>query len=146
MKGLFILLLLSLLLVPSSVYARDDIDSYSIKEALDLELSKEKLGNDIKFYFGDQDHGKILKNYGKFRTNKKTNAFNKSDLKACQRAFLSAMTSLRDRAVKEGGNAVINIKSNYRNNLTSSEDNFQCGAGGLMAGVALVGTVVKLAE
>ncbi|MCR4288705.1 MAG: hypothetical protein NUV86_00380 [Candidatus Scalindua sp.] len=146
MRGLFILFLLSLLLIPSAVYARDDIGSYSIKEALDLELSKEKLGNDIKFYFGDQAHGKILKNYGEFRTNKKTNAFNKSDMKACQRAFLSAMISLRDRAVKEGGNAVINIKSNYRNHLTSSEDTFQCGAGALMAGAALIGTVVELAD
>ena len=146
MRGLFIPLLLSLLLIPSSVYARDDIGSYSIKEALDLELSKEELGNDIKFFFGNQAHGKIFKNYGEFRTNKKANAFIKSDLKACQRAFLSAMISLRDKTVIEGGNAVINIKSNYRNDLTSSKDNFQCGAGGLMAGVALVGTVVKLAE
>ncbi len=146
MKGLFILLLLSLLLVPSAVYARNDIGSYSIKEALELERSKEKLGNDIKFFFGDQAHGKILKNYGEFRTNKKTNAFNKSDLNACQWAFLTAMISLRDRALREGGNAVINIKSNYKNNLTSSEDTFQCGAGAFVAGVALIGTVVTLAE
>ncbi len=146
MKGLFILLLLILLLVPSAVYARNDIGSYSIKEALELERSKEKLGNDIKFFFGDQAHGKILKNYGEFRTNKKTNAFNKSDLNACQWAFLTAMISLRDRALREGGNAVINIKSNYKNNLTSSEDTFQCGAGAFVAGVALIGTVVTLAE
>ncbi len=146
MKGLLILLLLSLLLVPSSVYARDDVGSYSIKEALDLEQSKEILGNDIKFFFGDQDHGKILKNYGEFRANKKTNAFNKSDLSACQWAFSTAMGTLRDRALREGGNAVINIKSNYKNNLTSSEDTFQCGAGTFVAGVALIGTVVTLEE
>ncbi|MCP4264693.1 MAG: excinuclease [Candidatus Brocadiaceae bacterium] len=146
MKGLIILLLLSLLLVPSSVYARNDIGSHSIKEALALERSKEKLGNDNKFFFGDQAHGKILENHGEFRTNKKTNAFNKSDLNACQWAFLSAMITLRDRALREGGNAIINIKSNYKNNLTSSEDTFQCGAGAFVAGVALVGTVVTLAE
>jgi hypothetical protein len=104
------------------------------------------LGSDIKFFFGDQSHGKILKKYGEFKTNKKTNAFGKSDIEACLRAFLSAMISLRDRAVKLGGNAVINIKSNYKNNLTSSKDNFQCGAGAIVAGVALVGTVVEVKQ
>lgn len=59
---------------------------------------------------------------------------------------MSAMISLRDRAVKLGGNAVINIKSNYKNNLTSSKDNFQCGAGAIVAGVALVGTVVEVKQ
>ena len=146
MRGLFIPLLLSLLLIPSSVYARDDIGSYSIKEALDLEQSKEELGNDIKFFFGNQAHGKILKNYGVVRTNKKTSAFGRSDLDACQWVFLSAMITLRDSALTEGANAVINIQSNYKNDLTSSEDTFQCGAGAFVAGVALVGTVVTLAE
>ena len=144
MNKLFVLLMLNLFLVPFSSYARDDINGYLIKEALDLEQSKSKLGEKIKFYFGDQAHGEILKTFGEFRTNKKTNAFNKSDLEACQWVFLSAMISLRDRAVREGGNAVINIKSNYKNNLTSSKDTFQCGAGTFVAGVALVGTVVKL--
>ncbi len=146
MNRLYILLLLCLLFIPSVTFARDDIGSYSIQDALDSEQSKTKLGDDIKFYFGDQTHGKILENYGVFKSNKKTNAFNKSDLNACQRSFLSAMISLKNRAIMEGGNAVINIKSNYRNNLTSSEDTFQCGAGAFMAGVALVGTVVTLAE
>lgn len=146
MKKPVLLLIISLLLVSSATYARDDVGSYSIKKALGLEQAKAKLGNNIKFYFGNQSYGAIISNYGQFRTNKKTNAFNKSDLQACQWVFLSAMISLRDRAVKEGGNAVINIKSNYKSNLTASKEKFQCGAGDLMAGVALVGTVVKLSR
>ncbi|MGK0409717.1 MAG: hypothetical protein ACJASB_001875 [Shewanella psychromarinicola] len=54
------------------------------------------------------------------------------------------MITLKERAIKEGGNAVIGIKSNYKNNLTSSNDSFQCGAGTLVAGVARTGKVVKL--
>ena len=146
MNKLLVIGLFGLLLIPAATYARDDIESFSIEEALNLEQSKSKLGESIRFYFGDQAHGEIDKNFGEFRTNKKTNAFNKSDLQACQWAFLTAMISLRDRAVKEGGNAVINIKSNYKNNLSSSEENFQCGAGAFVAGVALAGTVVKLVD
>lgn len=146
MKKLFVIIVVSLLSVSFASYASDSVGEYSIKEVLELEQSKSKLGSDIKFFFGDQSHGKVLKKYGEFKTNKKTNAFGKSDIEACQRVFLSAMISLRDRAVKLGGNAVINIKSNYKNNLTSSKDNFQCGAGAIVAGVALVGTVVEIKQ
>jgi uncharacterized protein YbjQ (UPF0145 family) len=54
------------------------------------------------------------------------------------------MIALKKRAIKEGGNAVVDIKSNYKNNLTSSSETFQCGAGAVMAGVALTGKVVTL--
>src|SRR5262252_5676668 len=68
----------------------------------------------------------------------------RSDLEACEWVFLSAVIALQERARKEGGNAVINIVSNYRNVVTSSETEYVCGAGGLMAGVALKGRVVNL--
>ena len=39
--------------------------------------------------------------------------------------------------------AVVNIESNYKNRQFSSETEFECGAGAIMAGVALKGTLVK---
>jgi uncharacterized protein YbjQ (UPF0145 family) len=141
---IFISLFLGLIASSGVSFARDSVADYSIQEAMSLEVAKEKLGDDIRFFFGSQSPGKVSKNFGEFATNKKTNAFNKTDTAACQRAFLSAMISLRDRARREGGNAVIEIKSNYKSNRTSSNTTFQCGAGGVVAGVALVGTVVKL--
>jgi uncharacterized protein YbjQ (UPF0145 family) len=147
MKKIALMTLLGLSLgALNTAYARDDVGSYSIAEALSLEDAKNKLGSNIQFYFGSQTHPKIEKNFGNTATNKKTNAFNKSDKEACQWVFLSAMLQLKDRAEKEGGNAVINIKSNYKNNLTTSDTEFKCGAGTFMAGVALTGDVVKLAQ
>ena len=143
MKKIIMIAIVNLVLIPPAL-ARDTIESYSVEEAMSLEKAKGTLGSEISFHFGDQAHGKIEKNFGEFRTNKKTNSFNKTDKQACQWAFLSAMVSLRDRARREGGNAVVNIKSNYKNDLTSSNDSFQCGAGSIIAGVALVGDVVKL--
>ena len=128
----------------SSVFARDTVRDYSLKETLKLEQSKTALGNDIEFYFGNQFEGQVIKSLGTFKTNKKTNAFNKTDKEACEWVFLSAMLSLKERAILEGGNAVINIKSNYKDRLTTSNTTFQCGSGAIMAGVALVGTVVKI--
>jgi hypothetical protein len=45
---------------------------------------------------------------------------------------------------KAGGNAVINIKSNYKDTLRESAAEQRCDAGALIAGVALVGDVATL--
>ncbi len=144
MNKLLAFIFIGLLLVPSTVLAKDVLNDYSIQEALNVEKVKNVLGTDIKFYFGNQGHGKILKNHGEYRANKKTNAFLKSKEGACQWAFASALKTLKDRALREGGNAVVNIRSNYKNKETSSTETFQCGAGTALAGVALIGNVVTL--
>jgi len=138
------LLLLLLISSSSALLARDDIDDYSVSEALASADAKSKLGDTVKFYFGETPYPTPKEKFGEFKTNKKTNAFNKSDKEACHWVFLSAMISLKERAVKEGGNAVVEIKSNYKGTLTSSDTTFKCGAGAIIAGVALTGKVVKL--
>ena len=143
MKKLVVILLLNLV-ATTPVMARDTVRSFSIEEAFAIQKLRNKLGTNISFFFGEQKHGTVKTDFGEGRSNKKTNAFNKSDKAACQRVFYSALISLRDLAVREGGNAVINIKSNYKNVVTSNEESFRCGAGALMAGVALIGTVVTI--
>lgn len=129
-----------------SVEARDTRNMFSVSEALENEKAKEKLDPDIRLYFGKQRHPPVAKNFGEVMTNKKTNAFNKTDKAACEWAFLSAMLSFQSRAVREGGNAVVNIRSFYKRNEISSETEYECGAGGIMAGVTFKGEVVKLAK
>lgn len=58
--------------------------------------------------------------------------------------MLSALLELRERAKKLGGNAVTNIVSYYKKDTSSSETEYDCHAGNIIAGVALKGTVVKL--
>ena len=79
-----------------------------------------------------------------FRITSLTNSVGKSDQKACQWALLSALKSFQQRAQSLGANAVVNIKSNYKNNTYSHPTEYQCGAGAIMAGVALKADVVKL--
>ncbi|MCG5078727.1 excinuclease ABC subunit A [Paraburkholderia tagetis] len=142
MKKLWMLTSLCAVLATSHAYARDTVNTYPVDEALKSEPGK--VSDDIGLYFAGQQHPAVQKTMGEFATNKKTNAFGKSDLQACQHVFLSAVIELQERARKEGGNAVINIKSNYKNQLNSSATEFTCGAGAVVAGVALVGDVVTL--
>src|ERR1700737_2154828 len=99
--------------------ARDEQKAFPIGQALNSAAAQAKLDPGIKFFFGKQRHPKVTKDFGEWPTNKKTNAFAKSDLQACEWVFLSALIALQERARKEGGNAIINIVSNYRNVVTS---------------------------
>ncbi|MFP8966872.1 excinuclease ATPase subunit [Pokkaliibacter sp. CJK22405] len=135
-----------LMAVSQQAFSRDSKHMLPIKEAMASADFKSALDPDIRFYFGSQKHSRVLKNFGDFNTNKKTNAFNKSDEEACRWVFLSALLSLQDRVKAEGGNAVINIASYYKKNKVSDNSQFECHAGALIAGVALTGDVVKLAK
>jgi len=135
-------LIIAALCIGTSAMARDDKTMHPIKGALETADAQGKLNPDIKLYFGSQSHPKG-KELGEWKTNKKTNGFNKSDVEACNWAFLSAVLELQERAAKEGGFAVVNIKSNYKSQETSSETEFMCGSGALISGVALKGTVLK---
>ncbi len=144
----FLLLTFTLATLGASAdsFARDDQRMQPLQDALTSDAAKDKLDPSIKLYFGNQKHPKVVKEFGEWKTNKKTNAFNKSDKEACEWVFLSAVLELQERAQKEGANAIIGIKSNYKGNERSSETEYMCGSGALMSGVALKGTVVKLAE
>ena len=124
-------------------WARNTIHQYSIADVMENPEYASRLEG-VSFYSGNQEHPPITTNHGEFRTNKKTNAFNKTDLYACQWVMMSALLQLHMRAISMGANAVINIKSNYKNNEVSSETDYTCGAGATVAGVALIGTVVVL--
>ncbi len=126
-----------------NVHARDDKAMFPIRSVLEMSQAIEKLDG-VTFYFGSQSYPAVAEKFGIFSTNKKTNAFMKADEEACNWAFLSALISLHRRAQSLGGNAVINIKSNYKNHEVVSETEFECGAGNMIAGVALKGEVVRL--
>ena len=147
MKRLTYLVLISALLFSfSQGQARNTVLRLSIEPAMSTSDAKLKLNRGIRFFFGDQAHPAVEREIGTYSANRKTNGVGKSDQKACEWAFLTAMITLQDRAVAEGGNAVINIRSYYYKNDFSSATEFECGAGAVMAGVTMVGEVVKLAD
>lgn len=127
-------------------HARDAKLMFPVAPALEAKDAKEKLDGSVKFYFGNQETPKILTKLGTDVTNQKTNAVGKSDERACNWVFLSAMIQLDKRAKQLGANAVVNIVSYYQKNVMSSPTEFECHAGNIVAGVALRGEFVKIAE
>lgn len=146
MKLFVLLLATSLLLIAPQAHSRDSKHMFSIEQAIQSDDFKQKLDPGIRLFFGNQKHPKVTEKLGNFSTNKKTNSFNKTDNEACQWVLLSALLTLQERAKNEGGNAVINIASYYKKNTVSSDTEYECHAGAIIAGVAMIGDVVTLAR
>jgi len=133
-----------LLSTATPTLAADSWHQFSAQEAQASQLGKEKLNPDIRLYMMGEQHTKVLKELGSYKSNKRTNSIGKSDQIACDTAFLSALIALQDRAVKEGGNAVADIYSITKNKKVESAEQYSCVKGAFVTNVALMGTVVKL--
>ena len=128
----------------SAANATDRVVMMSIADALSAPEAVSRLNGTTKYYFGPQSVPAVGEELGEFSTNKKANAFMKSDAQVCNWVFLSAMLQLQKRAEQLGADAVVNIVSNYKKSEFASDKEFECHVGGLMAGVALKGDFVKL--
>lgn len=127
--------------------ARDDRLKFPVADAVaaaGIARAESQLDPGIQMFWGKQTYPKPTQTFGTFTSNKKTNFFGKSDKEGCEWVWLSAAKALQERAKREGGNAVVDIMSIYKNIEFVSETEYECGAGSIMGGVALRGTVVKL--
>jgi uncharacterized protein YbjQ (UPF0145 family) len=129
----------------SPALARDDRLMFPVSDGMERgKTTKDRIDPEIKVYFAKQKSPAVERRFGEFTANRKTNATNKTDKEACEIAFVSAIVSLQQRARREGGNAVVNVASVYKNENRESNTEYLCGAGTFVSGVALRGTVVKL--
>jgi len=138
--------LFNLVIFASPVLAKDAWHQFSAKEAQTSSLGKDKLKTDIKLFMKGEKHAKVVKKIGEFKANKRSNGFGKSAQAACDTAFISALISLQSRAEKEGGNAVVDIYTITKDKKFESVEQYSCIKGAFVTNVALMGTVVKLAE
>jgi uncharacterized protein YbjQ (UPF0145 family) len=127
-------------------HAADKKVMLPIADAMAANDAKERLGSEVKFYFANQATPKIIEHLGSDKVSNRTNAVGKSDEKSCNWVFLSNMLALRDRAVKLGANAVINIVNNFKNVENPNATEFECHVGTIMSGVAFKADFVKIAE
>src|ERR671910_3057191 len=86
----------------SPLHARDTRHLLPIAAAMQTKDAQDKLDGSVKFFFGDQAAPQVLTKLGSDVANRKTNAFGKSDEKACNWAFLSALVALEKRAQQLG--------------------------------------------
>lgn len=133
----------ALLAVAAPADARDTRRHFDIATAIAAGKADGTLDGSVEFYFKGASMPGATR-LGVATTNKKTNAFGKRDEVACQWVFLGALKALQEAAKARGANAVVDIESNYKKQVFSSATQYECGAGGIMAGVALKGSYAKV--
>ena len=134
------------LLSIGAAQARDTKLFIPLQETLNDPDVQERLSTGVRFFFGKTTYPTVKEKYGVYSSNRKTYVGNKTDEEACKYVFLSAMLALQDRAESLGANAVVNIVSNYKHKVYTSEADFECHVGHILAGVALKGDFVTLPE
>lgn len=145
MKRILAATCLTLLFAAPQAFARDTRVEQSLAELVNSQEAKDAgIDGSVKFYLAGQSHPAVLQSFGSDSSNRKTNAFNKSDAEACRWVTLSVLKALQDGAKVKGANAVIDVVSFYNGKEFSSADNYECYAGAIMAGMALKGTYAKV--
>jgi hypothetical protein len=131
--------------LPGISQARDTALYLPFDKAVAEATRAGKIDGSVKFYLaGNAPAGNVTVLSTGAVTNKKTNAFNKSDEVACEWVAQSAIISLHQAAKNAGANAVTNIVSFYKKNERKDAKTYECHAGALMAGVALKGDLAKV--
>lgn len=128
-------------LVTGVAQAEDKVLKFPVQHALKSKLAKDKMLDDVRVYMMGQGHPGTSRRYREYKSNKRANGWN--DQATCDKAFISAIISLQQRADKEGGNGVVDIYSISNNKKTKSADTYSCLRGSTMAQVVLMGTVVR---
>ncbi|WP_095156311.1 excinuclease [Pseudomonas sp. Irchel 3E13] len=131
--------------LPGLSQARDTALFLPFEKVVQQMTAEKKLDGSVKFYLaGVQPRGKVTVVSPSAVTNKKTNAFNKTDEAACEWALQSALLTMQDAAKKVNANAVTNIASYYKKNERKDATAYECHAGAVMAGVAIKGDLSRV--
>jgi len=139
-KVISFILFIAMLSFVVSAQAADRRLTLPVKSALDSSIAQKAL-LDVPIYMKGQKHPPVTNISQEFKSNKRTNGFNKSDERACEIAFISAVVALQKRALKEGANAVIDIYSITKDVVYEDPENYSCLAGNVVVNVALKGKV-----
>jgi len=131
--------------LPAVSQARDTALYLPFQKVINDMTTAGKIDGSVKFYLaGVQPKGKVTVLSAGAVTNKKTNAFNKSDTEACEWALQSAILQMYSAAKKVNANAVTNIASYYKSIERKDPQTYECHAGAIIAGVALKGDLSKV--
>lgn len=127
-----------------TAFARDTTHNLPFDEAVAKAVEAGTIDGSVKFYLAGKTPAGVKIIDSNVITNKKTNAFGKSDDAACDWVLRSALIALQDAAKAKGANAVVDVVSYYKSNETKSSTSYECHAGAVMAGVALKAKLAKI--
>ena len=131
-------------LLPATAAARDEQRLYDIASVLASPEGRDRFDETITFHWADAEAPVIERSFTIHTSERKTFLPTRTEREACDQSFVEALAALRDAARAAGANAVVEIKSLYKNREFRSSTEYECRLGYFAAGVTLEGTLVKL--
>ena len=128
------------------VQAKDDRMLLDIATALGTPAGRDRFDDTVLFLWADQAYAPPVQTFDITTVEHRSFAPIRTDEETCYAAFIDALADLRDHAKQLGANAVVNIKSIYRNREFRSDTQFECRVGYVVNNVSLEGRVVRLPE
>ena len=126
-------------------YARNDVLMLSIADALkDPAFADWEPPSDVAFYWANQQPPKPGTSLGEVELKAKRAKIDGTDKYNCQLALMAVLNGFHKKAVAAGGNAVGNIVSYYKKQVSGTDTQYQCNAGASGGVVWLKGTILKV--
>ena len=147
MKARFIAFSLGLVALAAAgpgMAAKDIIVDVNLANAMYDPVVEAAIPAGVKIYFAGQPV-EIEKIVAPTKSSRRTTRGKSNVSLSCHKALANVLKGMGEQALRNGANAVVNIKSNNMNIVTESSTTFKCRLGGNLVNVALIGdlAVVK---
>ena len=133
-----------LVLLPSAAHAKDEQRLFDIATVLASPEGRDRFDDTIRFFWSGQAAPTPVQNFKIQTSERKTFLPTRTEQEACDQSFIEALAAVRDAARAAGANAVVELKSLYKNREFRSTTQYECRLGYFAASVTLEGTLVKL--
>jgi hypothetical protein len=125
--------------------ARDEQRLFDIAGALATSMGRDRFDDTVQFFWAGQETPETQTAFSIHTSERKTFLPTRTEQEACDQSFIEALAALRDAARKAGADAVVVIKSLYKNREFRSATQYECRVSYFSASVTLEGRLVKLA-
>lgn len=137
------------LLCSGAAMAADDKLVMPIDRALASQVAKERIDPKIALAFGFRQadgaqDGRVVKTVKRMLRPTDREHRRMSDEEICSTLFAQALQEFQQTASLEGRNAVVGIRSNWKDDEIASETTYVCAKGAAYMGVALKAVLVKM--
>jgi len=140
MKTTISTLLFSLLFISNAAFARNDSYMVPLQPVMD-QIAKQ--GGAVRFYFMKQATPEVAQKLTTF-TVSRNGALRADQSETCQRLAGLVIDQMRERAVNEGADGVVNIRSTYiKGTEVGTETEFECRMGNARVAIQFSGDLVK---
>lgn len=129
-----------------AAHARDDQRLFDLATVLASAESRDRFDDTVRFFWSGENAPAPEQAFAIHTSERRTFLPTRTEREACDQSFIEALAALRDAAKVAGADAVVEIKSLYKNREFRSATQYECRLSYFAATVTLEGRLVRLSR